>query len=109
MSNPMHRLAFLFVLFLCTAAPVRGQYVASDVLVRVDTIAVSVTLVADGDATQCYPFESTIKTRIELALQRAGLTVVEQAPWRVYFNSTAIYPDWRHLLMTTTTIKNSGT
>ena len=88
----MRRSAFLFALLICTAAPVRGQYVAPELFVGVDTVSVVVDFTAHGDAASCIPFTRTIKTRIELALQRAGLTVAERAPWSVYFHGTAIYP-----------------
>ena len=68
-------------------------YVDQDLLAMVEDISVSVTMSADSDARQCLPFESTIKTRIELALQRSGFDIVNDAPSAlVSFSAVGISP-----------------
>ena len=88
----MHRCAFLFVLIAYVTGPARGQFVAPDILAAIDTVYVTVSVSASGDAESCIPFQSTIKTGIELALRRGDIKVAESAPAGVHFSLTAINP-----------------
>ncbi len=70
-----------------------GQFVDQDGLAMIDEIAVNVSMNPTPEASRCLPFESTIKTRIELALQRAGIGVVEKerAAEVLFFSAIATY------------------
>ena len=68
----------------------QAQFVSQDGLAVIEEISVNVSMTADSDSRNCLPFESTIKTRIELALQRAGFYVVETGSAGIFFEAVAI-------------------
>ena len=88
----MNHLAALFATLSLVAVPASAQYVNANVLAVIDTVGVSVSMETGDAASNCLPFASTIKTKIELALQQAGLTVIDSAPASVFFSAVAIYP-----------------
>lgn len=80
------------LLLLAVTAPVQAQIANTNVLAAIDSISVYVGFSVGEDAASCTPLESTIKTRIELRLRRAGIRVVDVSAARMIFSAVSIHP-----------------
>ncbi|MXW33917.1 MAG: hypothetical protein F4100_06095 [Rhodothermaceae bacterium] len=86
----MKRICLLFLLSAMTVS-VQGQAIFPNILQMVDSLRVTVDFSNGEDATQCTPFESAVKTRIELRLRRAGIRVVDLSPTQMHFSTVAVH------------------